>query len=31
LTQLTANAYWEFAVENRPVGTRLNLVVLHVW
>jgi hypothetical protein len=30
-TQLTANAYWEFAVENRPVGTRLNLVVLHVW
>jgi hypothetical protein len=30
-TQLTANAYWEFAVENRPAGARLNLVALHVW
>jgi hypothetical protein len=30
-TQLTANAYWEFAVENRPAGGRLNLVALHVW
>jgi hypothetical protein len=31
LTQLTANAYWEFAVENRPAGARVNLVALHVW
>jgi hypothetical protein len=30
-TQLTANTYWEFAVENRPAGARLNLVALHVW
>jgi len=31
LTQLTANAYWEFAVEGRPAGARVNLVALHVW
>lgn len=30
-TQLIANAYWEFAVENRPVGARLNVAALHVW
>src|SRR5262249_13561807 len=30
-TQLIANAYWEFAVENRPAGARVNLVVIHVW
>jgi hypothetical protein len=30
-TQLLANAYWEFAVENRPAGARLNLAALHVW
>ena len=30
-TQLIANAYWEFAVENRPAGARLNVSVLHVW
>ena len=30
-TQLIANAYWEFAVENRPAGGRLNLTALHVW
>jgi hypothetical protein len=30
-TQLIANAYWEFAVENRPAGSRLNFTVLHVW
>lgn len=30
-TQLIANAYWEFAVENRPAGARLNVAVLHVW
>ena len=30
-TQLTANAYWEFAVEGRPAGARLNVVALHVW
>jgi len=30
-TQITANAYWEFAVENRPAGARFNFVALHVW
>jgi hypothetical protein len=30
-TQLIANAYWEFAVENRPAGSRLNLTMIHVW
>jgi hypothetical protein len=30
-TQIIANAYWEFAVENRPMGGRVNLQLLHVW
>ncbi|HTB72215.1 MAG TPA: transporter [Polyangiaceae bacterium] len=30
-TQVIANAYWEFAVENRPMGARVNLQLLHVW
>jgi hypothetical protein len=30
-TQLIANTCWEFAVENRPAGARLNVSVLHVW
>lgn len=30
-TELIANAYWEFAVENRPSGARLNLVACRVW
>jgi hypothetical protein len=30
-TQLIADAYWEFAVENRPAGARLNVSVLKVW
>jgi hypothetical protein len=30
-TQLIANTYWEFAVENRPAGARANVTVIHVW
>ena len=30
-TQLIANAYWEFAVENRPEGARFNVCAIHVW
>jgi hypothetical protein len=30
-TQLIANAYWEFAVENRPAGARFNVSALRVW
>ena len=29
--QLMANEYAEFAVENRPRGTRANVVVMAVW
>jgi hypothetical protein len=29
--QFVANAYGEFAVENRPRGTRANVVVMEVW
>jgi hypothetical protein len=30
-TQLAANAYWEFATENRPTGARLNFFAIHIW
>ena len=30
-TQIIGNECWEFAVENRPAGVRLNASVLHVW
>ncbi len=29
--QIFADAYWEFAVENRPAGARLALSALRVW
>ena len=30
-TQLIANAYGEFLVENRPAGGRVDIVAIHVW
>ena len=30
-TQLIANAYGEFLVENRPAGARVDIVAIHVW
>jgi len=30
-TQLIANAYGEFVVENRPAGARVDIVAIHVW